>query len=87
MTFDEYLSKKGVDAETAAKALGKTKAYVHMLIAKSCTPSLHLAAVIEHWSGGEVPIQVWPDWAEIRRGVKPVTPLRGRPRKPGAKPE
>lgn len=71
MDFETFLKKKKIDAEAAAKALGKTKAYVHMLIAKSCTPSLHLAAVIEVWTDGAVTCQSWPDWKAIKRTIKP----------------
>lgn len=72
MDFESFLKENEIDAESAAKMLGKTKAYVHMLIAKSCTPSLHLAAVIEVWTNGQVSMQSWPAWKEIRKKVKPV---------------
>lgn len=72
VTFAEFLEEEDIDAETAARALGKTRAYIHMLIAKSHTPSLHLAAVIEHWTGGRVPMQKWPDWKDVKRTVRPV---------------
>jgi hypothetical protein len=72
MDFETYLKKKDIDAEAAAKALGKTKAYIHMLIAKSCTPSLHLAATIEHWTGGVVTMQSWLDWRLVKKSAKAV---------------
>lgn len=85
MDFNAYLKEQKIDADKAATALGKTKAYVHMLIAKTCTPSLHLAAVIEFWSGGAVPMQTWPDWKALRRQVKPRVRVKrpvGRPKTP-----
>jgi len=71
MDFEGFLKENEIDAETAAKALGKTKAYVHMLVAKSCTPSLHLAAVIEVWTDGKVSLQSWPDWKVVKKKIKP----------------
>lgn len=70
MDFKTYLKQEKITPEDAAKALKKTKAYVHMLIAESCTPSLHLAALIEHWSGNKVTMQSWINWKAIKKAAK-----------------
>ena len=58
-TFSRYLKQKQISPTRAAKELNKTKAYIHMFIGGTQTPSLKLAWLIECWSKGEVPMQSW----------------------------
>ena len=60
--FGAYLKKQNIAAETAAKQLGVTKSYVHMLMRGDVTPALKLAGSIEKWTKGKVKMQMWLEW-------------------------
>lgn len=54
MLLQEYMKDRKIKVGELAKALGVSQPYASRLKQGTRTPSLHLAAKIEEWSGGVV---------------------------------
>lgn len=54
MLLHEYMTKHEISDTELARAIGVTQPYVWRLRKRLRSPSVHLAAKIEAWSGGVV---------------------------------
>ena len=57
--FADHIQRLGLTEKTIAKQLSINQSTVNRLKTRDFRPSLKLAASIEKWSKGKVPMSVW----------------------------
>ncbi len=62
--FGKHIEKSRLSPKEVSEQLKVTRAYVHMLVGGSTTPSLRKAWEIEVWSKGAVKMQSWIEFMD-----------------------